>query len=275
MNKASGGDGTPAELFQILKDDAVKAVHSIGQHIWKSQQWRHDWERSVFIPIPKKVDAKECSKYHTIALISHTSKVMLRILQARLQQYVNQELLDVQAGFRKGRCCKLVEQRPEPARRLKGAANCVLAIVLVSLSDGRSWGRMCSLLHLTACPCVPMETKQDVPDQQQSLNFTPCSWRGDQTPQNSYSVKISCNFCLKKCIQKGTILSSCHGEQKGPLSPCLPNYMCLSFHYSLAPISGLSHPPCWKHQAEEPEIKLPNPLDYRKSKRIPEEHLLH
>ena len=92
--------------------------------------------------------------YHTIALISHASKVMLKILQDRLQQYVNQELLNVQAGFRKGRCCKLVEQRPEPARRLKGAANCVLAIVLVSMSDRRSWGRMCSLLHLTACPCV-------------------------------------------------------------------------------------------------------------------------
>ena len=88
------------------------------------------------------------------SFISHTSKVMLKILQARLQQYVNQELPDIQAGFRKGRCCKLVEQRPEPARRLKGAANCVLAIVLVSMSDRRSWGRMCSLLHLTACPCV-------------------------------------------------------------------------------------------------------------------------
>ena len=154
MNKASGGDGTPAELFQILKDDGVKALHSIGQHIWKSQQWRHDWERSIFIPIPKKANAKECSEYHTIALISHASKVMLKILQARPQQYVNQELLDVQTGFRKGRCCKLVEQRPEPARRLKDAANCALAIVLVSMLDGHSWGRTCSLLHLTACPCV-------------------------------------------------------------------------------------------------------------------------
>ena len=103
MNKASGGDGIPVELSQILKDDAVKVLHSICQPIWKTQQWPQDWKMSVFIPIPKKGNAKECSNYHTIALISHASKVMLRILQARLQQYVNRELPDVQAGFRKGR----------------------------------------------------------------------------------------------------------------------------------------------------------------------------
>ena len=103
MNKASGGDGIPVELFQIRKDDAVKRLHSICQQIWKTQQWPQDWKRSVFIPIPKKDNAKECSNYHTIALISHASKVTLKILQARLQQYVNQELPDVQAGFRKGR----------------------------------------------------------------------------------------------------------------------------------------------------------------------------
>ena len=102
-NKDSGGDGIPAELFQILKDDAVKVLHSICQHIWKTQQWTQDWKRSVFIPVPKKGNAKECSNYHTIALISHTNKVMLKILQARLQQYVNCEIPDVQAGFRKGR----------------------------------------------------------------------------------------------------------------------------------------------------------------------------
>ena len=102
-NKASGGDGIPVELFQILKDDAVKVLHSICQQIWKTQQWPQDWKRSVFIPIPKKGNAKECSNYHTTALISHASKVMLKILQARLQQYVNHELPDVQAGFRKGR----------------------------------------------------------------------------------------------------------------------------------------------------------------------------
>jgi len=93
MNKASGGDGIPVELFQILKDDAVKVLQSISQQIWKTQQWPQDWKRSVFIPIPKKGNAKECSNYHTITLISHTSKVMLKILQARLQQYVNYEFL--------------------------------------------------------------------------------------------------------------------------------------------------------------------------------------
>ena len=91
-NKANGGDGIPVELFQILKDDAVKVLHSIGQQIWKSQQWPQDWKRSVFISIPKKGNVKECSNYDTISLISHASKVMLKILQARLQQYVNCEL---------------------------------------------------------------------------------------------------------------------------------------------------------------------------------------
>ena len=103
MSKASGGEGIPAELFQILKDDVVKVLHSICQQIWKTQQWPQDWERSVFTLIPKKGNAKEHSNYHTIALISHTRKVMLKILQVRLQQYVNQELPDVLAGFRKGR----------------------------------------------------------------------------------------------------------------------------------------------------------------------------
>ena len=123
MNKASGGDGIPVKLFQILKDDTVKVLyvkfknkiklkkknkkkkvlHSICQQIWKTQQWPQDWKRSVFIPISRKGNAKDCSNYHTIALISHASKVMLKILQARLQQYVNHELPDVQAGFRKGR----------------------------------------------------------------------------------------------------------------------------------------------------------------------------
>ena len=101
MNKASGGDGIPAVLFQILKDDAVKVLHSICQQIWKSPQWPQDRKRSVFIPIPKKDNAKECSNYHTTALISHTSKVMLKILQARLQQYVSHELSEVQAGLEK------------------------------------------------------------------------------------------------------------------------------------------------------------------------------
>ena len=102
-NKASGGDGIPAEIFQILKDDAVKVLHSICQQIWKTQQWPQARKRSVFIPIPKKGNAKEYSNYCTVALISHTSKAMLKILQARLQQYMNCEIPDVQARFRKGR----------------------------------------------------------------------------------------------------------------------------------------------------------------------------
>ena len=103
MNKAGGGDGIPAELFQVLRHDAVKVLHSICQQIWKTQQGPQDWKRSVFISIPKKGNGKECSNYRTIALTSYTSKVMLKILQVRLQQYMNQELPDVQAGFRKGR----------------------------------------------------------------------------------------------------------------------------------------------------------------------------
>ena len=102
MNKASEGDEIPVELFQILKDDALKVLHSICQHIWKTQEWPL-WKRSVCIPFPKKGNAKECSNYSTIALISHASKVMLKIPQAKLQHYVNCELPDVQAGFRKGR----------------------------------------------------------------------------------------------------------------------------------------------------------------------------
>ena len=102
-NRARGGDEIPVELFQILKDDAVKVLHLICQQIWKTQQWPQDWKRAVFIPIPKKGNDKKCSNYHTITLISHASQVMLKILQARLQQYVNSELSDIQAGFRKGR----------------------------------------------------------------------------------------------------------------------------------------------------------------------------
>ena len=102
-NKASGGDGIPVELFQILKDDALKVLHSICQQIWKTQQWQQDWKRSVFIPIPKKDNAKECSNYRTIVLISHASKVTLKILQARLQQYMKRDLPNVPAGFRKVR----------------------------------------------------------------------------------------------------------------------------------------------------------------------------
>ena len=103
LNKACGGDGIPVELFQILKDYAVKVLHSLCRQIWKTQQWSQDWKRSVFIPIPKKGHAKECSNYLTIALILHASKLMLKILQASLQQYMNCEIPDIQAGFREGR----------------------------------------------------------------------------------------------------------------------------------------------------------------------------
>ena len=103
MNKASRGGGIPVELFQILKNGALKVLHSICQQIWKTQQWPQDWKRSVFIPVPKKGNAKECSDYQTIVLISHTNTGMPKILQARLPQYMNRELPDVQAGFRKGR----------------------------------------------------------------------------------------------------------------------------------------------------------------------------
>ena len=126
MNKVSRDDEIPVELFQILKDDAVKVLHSICQQIWKTQQWPQAWKRSALIPIPKKGNAKECSNYRTIALISHASKVMLKIIQARLQQYVNCELPDIQAGFRKGRgtrdqitnICWIIEKARVPEKYL-------------------------------------------------------------------------------------------------------------------------------------------------------------
>ena len=126
-NKASGGDGILAELFQILKDDAVKVLQSIWQQIWKSQQWPQDWKRSIFILIPKKGNAKECSNCHTIALICHSSKIMLKILQVRLQRYMNWELPDVQTGFRKGRgtrdqiakICWIIEKAREFHRNIQ------------------------------------------------------------------------------------------------------------------------------------------------------------
>ena len=126
MNKASEDDGIPAELFQVLKDDAMKVLHSICKQIWKTQQWPQDWKRSVFIPVPKNGNAKEYSDYCTIALISHHSKVMFKILQMRFQQYMNQERPDVQAGFRKGRGTRdqianihwIIEKAKVPAKHL-------------------------------------------------------------------------------------------------------------------------------------------------------------
>ena len=127
MNKASGGNRNPAELFQTLKDDAIKVLHSTCQQIWKTQQWPQDWRRSVFMPIPKKGNDKGCLNYHTVALISHASKVTLKILQVRLQQHMNQELSDVQIGFRKGRgttekivnMCSIIEKAREFQKNIK------------------------------------------------------------------------------------------------------------------------------------------------------------
>ena len=149
MNKASGGDGIPVELFQILKDDAVKVLHSKCQQIWKTQQWPQDWKRSVFIPIPKKGNAKERSNYRTIALISHASKVMLRILQARLQQYVNLELPDVPAAFRKGRgtrdqmanICWIIEKPREFQKNTALLTMSKPLIVWITRKCGKFWKR--------------------------------------------------------------------------------------------------------------------------------------
>ena len=129
-NKTSGGDGIPVELFQILKDDAVKVLQSIYQQIWTTQQWPQDWKRSVFIPIPKKGNAKECSNYRTIALILHGSKVMLKILLARLQQYMNCELLDVQAGFKRQRNQRSNCQHPLDHRKSKSSRKTSISALL-------------------------------------------------------------------------------------------------------------------------------------------------
>ena len=152
MNKASGGDRIPVELFQILKDDAVKVLHSICQQIWKTQHWPQDWKRSVFISIPQKGNAKESSNYHTIALISHASKVMLKILQARLQQYVNCKLPDVQACFRKGRGTRdqianirwIIEKKEKSSRKTSISALLTMPKPLtlwITITCGKFWKR--------------------------------------------------------------------------------------------------------------------------------------
>ena len=151
MNKASAGDGIPIDLFQILKDDAVKVLHSICQQIWKTHQWPQDWKRSVFIPIPKKSNAKEGSNYFTISLISHTSKVMLKILQARLWQYINHEIPDVHTGFRKGRgireqidnICWVIEKQ-ESSRKASISALLTMPkplTVWITINCGKFWKR--------------------------------------------------------------------------------------------------------------------------------------
>ena len=153
-DKASGGDGIPVGLFQILKDDAVKVLHSIDQKIWKTQQWPQDWKRSVYIPTPKKGNAKECSNYCTIELISHTSKVILKILQARLKQYVNRELPDVQACFRKGRgtrdqianICWIIKKAEKSRCSRKTSNSALLTVpkpltVWITINCGKFWKR--------------------------------------------------------------------------------------------------------------------------------------
>ena len=132
-------DGIPVELFQILKDDAVKVLHSIRQQIWKTQQWPQDWKRSVFIPIPKKGNPKECSNYHTIALISHANKVMLKILQASLQQYVNHELADVQAGFRKGRGTRYQTAKIRSSKKQESSRKTSISALLTMPKPSTVW----------------------------------------------------------------------------------------------------------------------------------------
>ena len=160
-NKASGGDGIPIGLFQILKDDAVKGLHSRCQQIWKIQQWPQDWKRSVLIPISKKGSAEECSNYCTIALISHASKVMLKILQARLQQYVNQEFPDVQAGFRKSRGTRdktaniywIIEKTRKFQKKTDTSASLTMLkplIMWITANYGKFFKEMGILDHLTS-----------------------------------------------------------------------------------------------------------------------------
>ena len=134
MNKASGGDGIPVELFQILKDDGVKVLQSICRQIWKTQEWPQDWKRSVFIPIPKKGNAKECSNYHTIALISHASKVMLKILQSRLHQYMNCELPDFQVGFRKAEEAEIKLPASTQSWKKQGSSRRISISALLTIS---------------------------------------------------------------------------------------------------------------------------------------------
>ena len=178
MNKASGGDEIPVELFQILKDDAVKVLYPICQQIWTTQQWPQDWKRSVFIPIPKKGNAKECSNYRTIALISNASKVMLQILQARLQQCMNRELPDVQAGIRKGRGTKdqianihwIIEKAREFQKNLYFCfIDYAKAFVWITTNCGKFWKRWEYQTTLFASweICIQVRKQQLEPDMEQ------------------------------------------------------------------------------------------------------------
>ena len=179
MNKAGGGDGIPAELLQILKDDAVKVLHSVCQQIWKTQQWPENWKMSVFIPVPKKGNAKECSNYHTIAFISHAGKVKLKILQSRLQQHVNWELPDVLAEFIKGRetrdqivnICWIIEKQENFRRTSTSASLTTLKplTVWITINCGKFLKRWEYQTTLSASweICMPVKKQQLEPDMEQ------------------------------------------------------------------------------------------------------------
>ena len=198
MNKASGGDGISVELFQMLKDDSVKVLHSICQQNWTTQQWPQYWKRSVFIPIPKKGNAKECSNYYTVALISHTSKVMLKILQARLQQYVSCELLDVQASSRKGKgtreqianVCWMIEK----ARKFQKNIN------------------ICSITHAKAFDCVDHNKLWKILAERGLPDHLICLLRNLYAGQEA-TVRTGHGttdwFQIRKGVRQGCILSPC------------------------------------------------------------------
>ena len=167
-DKGSGSDGIPVELFQILKDDAMKVLHWICQQVWKTQQWPQDWKRSLFVLIPKKGNAKECSNCHTIALISHTSKVMLNILQARFQQYMNHELPDVQAGFRKARGTRdqianirwIIKKEGEFQKNFSFIDSPKPSTVWITISCGKFWRRWEYQTILPASWEISMQVKK-------------------------------------------------------------------------------------------------------------------
>ena len=197
-NKASGGDGIPVELFQILKDDAVKVLHSICQQIWKTQQWPQDWKGSIFIPIPKKGNAEECLNYCTVALISHAREVMLKILQARLQQYVNCELPDVQAGFRKNRgtrdqianICWIIKKAKEFQKNI----------------------HLCFIDYAKAFDCVNHNKLWKILKEIGIPDYLTCLLRNLYVGQEA-TVRTGCGttdwFQIGKGVHKGCILSHC------------------------------------------------------------------
>ena len=216
MNKARGGDGIPVELFQILKDDVVKVLHSICQQIWKPQQWPQDWKRSVFIPIPKKGNAKEYSNYCTIALISHASKVILKILQARLQQYVNCELPDVQAGFRKGRGTRdqiaNIHCIIKKAREFQNTSTFALLTmpkpltVWITTNCGKFFKRRD---YQTTCPasweiCMPVKKQQLEQDMEQQT----CSKLGKEYIKAVYYHPAYISY-MQSSVQFSSVAQSC------------------------------------------------------------------